>query len=239
MKTFFFAGESPPRLPVAVTVRFDSFSGPTLSDGSVPITLLRRTWLSTDKTCSRLQLPLKLAWAVTIHKYQGMTLNKAVVDLGKKEFSAGLTFVACSRVRQLKDLHRHSRYLHCVDIEGFHKFADSLIKEPICNGRILVDCCRATGTTFWVVSTNETSQFRPLVIGSTVREEDSGHSQHVHHCNETTSLLEPVLLSSAKAAGIMHHPLAELFSPQSIMLLSSSSESLASLGCCFMYTHTV
>ena len=98
------AGESPPRLPVAVTVRFDSFSGPTLSDGSVPITPLRHTWLSTDKTCSRLQLPLKLAWAVTIHKCQGMTLNKAVVDLGKKEFSAGLTFVACSRVRQLKDL---------------------------------------------------------------------------------------------------------------------------------------
>ena len=98
------AGESPPRLPVAVTVRFDSFSGPTLSDGSIPITPLRRTWLSTDKTCSRLQLPLKLAWAVTIHKCQGMTLNKAVVDLGKKEFSAGLTFVACSRVRQLKDL---------------------------------------------------------------------------------------------------------------------------------------
>ena len=98
------AGESPPRLPVAVTVRFDSFSGPTLSDGSVPITPLRRTWLSTDKTCSRLQLPLKLAWAITIHKCQGMTLNKAVVDLGKKEFSAGLTFVACSRVRQLKDL---------------------------------------------------------------------------------------------------------------------------------------
>ena len=99
-----------------------------------------------------------------------------------------------------------------INIEGFHKFADSLVEEPICNGRILVDCCRATGTTFWVVSTNETSQFRPLVIGSTVREEDSGHSQHVHHCDETTSLLEPVLLSSAKAAGIMHHPLAELFS---------------------------
>ena len=93
-----------------------------------------------------------------------------------------------------------------------HKFADSFVEEPICNGRFPVDCCRATGTTFWVVSTNEMSQFRPLVIGSTVREEDSGHSQHVHHCDETTSLLEPVLLSSAKGAGIMHHPLAELFS---------------------------
>ena len=97
-------GEPPPNLPVAVTVRFDSYSGPTLPDGTVPIIPLRRTWLSTEKQCSRLQLPLKLAWAVTIHKCQGMTLSKAVIDVGKKEFSAGLTFVACSRVRQLKDL---------------------------------------------------------------------------------------------------------------------------------------
>lgn len=98
------AGEGPPNLPVAVTVRFDSYSGPTLHDGSVPIIPLRRIWLVSEKQCSRLQLPLKLAWAVTIHKCQGMTLDKAVVDVGKKEFSAGLTFVACSRVRELKDL---------------------------------------------------------------------------------------------------------------------------------------
>ena len=98
------AGESPPNLPVAVTVRFDSYCGPTLPDGTVPIIPLHRTWLSTEKQCSRLQLPLKLAWAVTIHKCQGMTLSKAVIDVGKKEFSAGLTFVACSRVRELKDL---------------------------------------------------------------------------------------------------------------------------------------
>ena len=95
---------SPPSLPQAVTVQFDSYTGPTLSDGTVPITPLRRTWLSTNLQCSRLQLPLKLAWAITIHKAQGMTLDKVVVDVGKKEFSAGLTFVACSRVRHLKDL---------------------------------------------------------------------------------------------------------------------------------------
>ena len=53
---------------------------------------------------SPLQLPLKLAWAVTIHKSQGLTLDKVVIDVGKREFSAGLTFVACSRVRQLQDL---------------------------------------------------------------------------------------------------------------------------------------
>ena len=96
--------QSPPNLPIAVTVRFDSCCGPTLSDGSVPIIPIRRTWLSTNKPCSRLQLPLKLAWAITIHKSQGMTLDKAVIDVGKKEFSTGLTFVACSRVRHLKDL---------------------------------------------------------------------------------------------------------------------------------------
>ena len=37
--------------------------------------------------CSRLQIPLKLAWAVTIHKSQGLTLNKVVIDVGKKRFS--------------------------------------------------------------------------------------------------------------------------------------------------------
>ena len=54
-------GESPPNLPVAVTVKFDSYSGPTLSDGTVPITPLRRTWSTPGGSCSRLQLPLKLA----------------------------------------------------------------------------------------------------------------------------------------------------------------------------------
>ena len=96
--------QSPPSLPLAVTVHFDTYTGPTLSDGSVPIIPLRRTWLSSNHQCSRLQLPLKLAWAVTIHKSQGMTLDKVVIDVGKKEFSTGLTFVACSWVRHLNDL---------------------------------------------------------------------------------------------------------------------------------------
>ena len=94
----------PPDLPISVMVHFDNYSGPTLHDGTVPITPLRRTWSSSRGQCSRLQLPLKLAWAVTIHKSQGLTLDKVVIDVGKREYSSGLTFVACSRVRQLKDL---------------------------------------------------------------------------------------------------------------------------------------
>ena len=94
----------PPDLPIAVMVKFDSYKGPTLPDGTVPITPLRRTWFIMTHQCSRLQLPLKLSWAITIHKAQGMTLDKVVIDIGKKEFSTGLTFVACSRVRRITDL---------------------------------------------------------------------------------------------------------------------------------------
>ena len=41
---------------------------------------------------------------VIIHKSQGLNLDKVVIDVGKKEFSSGLTFVACSRIRQIQDL---------------------------------------------------------------------------------------------------------------------------------------
>ena len=85
-------------------MRFDEYADPTLSDGTIPICPPLRTWFSTTRLCSRLQLPLKLSWAVTIHKSQGLTLDKVVIDVSKKEFSSGLTFVACSRVRRLSDL---------------------------------------------------------------------------------------------------------------------------------------
>ena len=68
-------------------------------NGLVPIIPICRSWSSSGVSCTHLQLPLKLAYAVTCHKSQGLTLDKVVIDLGEKEFSSGLTFVACSRVR--------------------------------------------------------------------------------------------------------------------------------------------
>jgi len=50
------------------------------------------------------QLPLMLAWAVTIFKAQGRTLDRIFVDLGNCVFAPGLVYVALSRVRSLQDI---------------------------------------------------------------------------------------------------------------------------------------
>jgi len=51
------------------------------------------------------QIPLRLAWAVTVHKSQGQTYEEVIVDMGRGAFSPGQTYVALSRVRSLEGLY--------------------------------------------------------------------------------------------------------------------------------------
>ena len=93
-------------LPDIIFVDFESYSGPAFfreadMDKIIPIYKLQTYNRNFD--CTREQFPLKLNYAMTIHKSQGSTLSSGVIDLGKSELSLGLGFVALSRFKSIHD----------------------------------------------------------------------------------------------------------------------------------------
>lgn len=88
----------------------------TFPDGSEEVTVKRETWenirYNYDKGQDQIkeevlgtfsQFPLRLAWAITIHKSQGLTFQKAIIDAGTS-FAAGQVYVALSRLTSLDGL---------------------------------------------------------------------------------------------------------------------------------------
>ena len=100
----FESNHQPPTLPVAVIVQFENYRSPSFDDtrpSCVPICPITVSSQTENGFHERQQLPLRLAWALTIHKSQGLTLPKAWIDIGKSERTAGVSYVAISRVKTL------------------------------------------------------------------------------------------------------------------------------------------
>lgn len=111
-------GADPERDPPSIIlVAFDKYSGPSFTpDGSdapyqdsegkliVPIQPTRQDFQYKNNACWREQFPLVIAYAITVHKAQGVTLSRAVCDVSDPEFASGLSYVAVSRVSTLGGL---------------------------------------------------------------------------------------------------------------------------------------
>lgn len=95
----------------------------------VTLLIRRHLWdikINQKTKAHRTQIPLILAWALTIHKSQGSTLDSVICDLGSSIFAEGQSYVALSRVRGLKGL-----YLRDFDptLIRKNKTADNFMRE--------------------------------------------------------------------------------------------------------------
>ena len=86
-----------------------------------PVVMIIRSCEKNGRYFTRKQLSLKVAYAITIHKSQGLTIEYVVIDLGDYEFAAGLTYVGLSRVRRLMDL----VFIRYCDKKRFDKIGKS------------------------------------------------------------------------------------------------------------------
>lgn len=118
------------QMPLFVMVEFDNYNGPTIN-GAVPIVPTQSSWISDNQECTRIQIPLCVAYAITIHKSQGMSLERAVVSLGDREWQLGLAYVALSRVRTLNGLalDKECNYNRLSKIRENHLLALRLAEE--------------------------------------------------------------------------------------------------------------
>uniref|UniRef100_A0A1X7UCH2 ATP-dependent DNA helicase n=1 Tax=Amphimedon queenslandica TaxID=400682 RepID=A0A1X7UCH2_AMPQE len=83
-----------------ITVKFDRITDPCEIEK-----VKRKFMVMKNVFVYRSQFPLILAFAVTIHKGQGLSLDNAIIDLSENVFSAGMAYVALSRVRTLCGVH--------------------------------------------------------------------------------------------------------------------------------------
>lgn len=160
------------------------------------------------------QFPLRLAWAVTIHKSQGLTFERAIIDAGSS-FAAGQVYVALSRVRSLKGLVLKSEIkpTNIFTNNDVKAYSDQTVQES--EIKSLLDSAQENylmntlvNTFLWNKITERTKTFRDEVDSKSIPNKD-----------------QAFLFSTALALSVEHHrDVAEKFKHELSLLLHKPKE---------------
>ena len=100
-------GVQPPQLPKFVLVKFEQYTGPSFlpnEEKIIPILPFMTTFFAKNSEHNRTMIPLTPAYSISIHKAQGKTLEKIIINVGTIEFASGLTYTAISRAKKLENV---------------------------------------------------------------------------------------------------------------------------------------
>ncbi|MBP9114835.1 MAG: AAA family ATPase [Acidimicrobiia bacterium] len=145
-----------------------------LHNGKI-LTIAPDTWELHDgdkKRAGLEQIPLRLAWAITVHKSQGMTLDSARIDL-RKTFVPGMGYVALSRVRNLESL----------SLMGANRMAFAVSEEALMIEETLQNQTKADEKRF--VHLLEVAKKRKPIEDEKKKKSDSGWNEKLTKMRDT------------------------------------------------------
>jgi len=149
---------------VGTVIKFDESGNPVVrtKNGNI-ITALPESWRleEGDTVIAEIsQVPIRLAWAITVHKSQGMSLDAAEVDLSKS-FEPGMGYVALSRIRSLQGLR----------LMGLNEMALAVHPEIFSVDKQFIDLSRKEAQALKILSSRELNRVHNSFIGKTKPED--------------------------------------------------------------------